>query len=320
MISEAVGQHESLALMAVTANGEWGLGAVRERSLERTRPARVVIVAMATGQLSTIRTLPSPRGGPTLADGSDTWFAWAEASEQPNHGDWTIYAYDTKTRYLRRVAEAQAGVDGRYLPSSVWPQVDHGTVSWIQESADDPTERTGTVMAVRLPDGAPYVVAAGKRGCALSWPDVAYSEVRQGFDRIVRQDLRTGDTRVVTAASHFRYATISGEATAWIDDASHELWLAETPEAPARFITSKIGKHEFLQFPHMSRRFVTWQSNDYPGVYDRQLGVVVTFGELGRPVGWYFLAEGSTLVWLGPAGPIVPGEIPRRDYYVVTLP
>jgi hypothetical protein len=292
-----------LFLSAVSPDARWALGQRRPRLVSSTERSSVVAVEVASHRTTVLHTMPGPafQAGLTAAD--DRWFVWAEASQQPDFSDWTLYAYDGVTNHLSEIARAKPQPDGRYLPSSVWPQVDHGVLVWSEETATAVGAlRTGQVKMVRLPDGAPEVLATGTRGAAISWPYVAWAEPTGSLNnstRMVRLNLDTGERSPVPGADDARWVTIQGNAISWVRGLE-QIWLAEAPDDPGRLVARATERDGFLDFPVMSDRFIGWSSNSFPGVYDRVLDRLVTVDTTTEPVGWHFIARGAALMWAIP--------------------
>lgn len=320
VIPGAVGDSEILFLTAIAADGEHVLGQVWQRQIPPDRPGRIVLIETRTQRMTELRGMPTPAHQAPHADAAGRWFVWMEASRQPNLSDWTIFAFNLDERVVRRVAAAEQRPDGSYLPSSVWPTIDQDRVVWLQQRQDSVTApAVGDVMIARLPDGRPEVLAERKRGGVISWPYVAWADVTDSGSETVRHDLRTGTRSAIPGAGQATYVAIHRDSTVWIRD-HRELWLQEDLGAEPMLVTTRIGALEFLQFPRVTDRFITWQSNNYPAVYDRKLRRVVAVGEIGRIPAGLTLARGSSLVWTGPAGPVDPTALSPRDYFVITVP
>ena len=308
-----------LYLHAVSPDGSWALGQLVPLQVGTSERPSVVMVEVATGRQRKLHEMPSAQSQAGLTDADDRWFVWAEASEQPNFGDWRIFAFDRVDQRLVEVAAAQRQPDGQYLPSSVWPQVDHGIVVWSEELADS-TDRFGRIVSFALPGGPATVIASPTRGAAISWPLIAFTRVGSEF-AITLFDQRTASETGVKLPA-FNYAAIDGTAISWVTG-MRELWYRAQSDAPARLVARASAQDGFLQFPRMSPRFIGWQSTSFPGVYDRVLDRVVLVDTPGKDAGWNFVPKGSALLW---ALPLAPGASPSRtakDYAILdvsTLP
>lgn len=310
-----------LYFTAVSPDAKWVLGQLRARQSSSTERPWIVMVNVDSGQLVKLHELASTSTQAGLTDADDRWFVWAEATQQPNLGDWTIYAFDRMDTRLIKVASAQPLADGTYLPSSVWPHVDRGLVVWSQEhtAAGD---RVGDLLTFQLPAGPAIIAATPSRGGAVAWPYLAWSPLSPA-ETIVRKDLRSGSTQSLHLPG-LTYATIAGEGIAWVANV-RELWYQSGPSASPRLVARASTEDGFLQFPKMSERIIGWESISFSGVYDRVLDRLVLLDTPGKPVGWNFVAKGQALMWALPIDPQTQaaqaklGLTAARDFAVLDL-
>jgi len=310
-----------LYFTAVSPDAKWVLGQPRARQSSSTERPWMVMVNVDSGQLVKLHELASTETQAGLTDADDRWFVWAEATQQPNLGDWTIYAFDRVDTRLIKVANAQPLPDGTYLASSVWPHVDRGLLVWSQEhtAAGD---RVGDLMTFQLPAGPAIVAVTPSRGGAVAWPYLAWSPLSPA-DTIVRQDQRSGTTQSLHLPG-LTYAAIAGEGIAWVANV-RELWYQSGPSATPRLVARASTDDGFLQFPKMSERIIGWESISFSGVYDRVLDRLVLLDTPGKPVGWNFVAKGQALMWALPIDPQTQaaqaklGLTVPRDFAVLDL-
>jgi hypothetical protein len=304
MLRGEIDPSHTLHVTAVSADGRWALGQLWQRRDPRTENGTVVLIDISSQSRQVLHIMPSPAHQAGLADTDGRWFVWQESSQQPNFGDWTLYAFDRESGKLHELARAPEPPPGRQLGSSIWPQVDHGVALWAQEVPDSTDLRWGNIISKQLPDGPQQVLATRARGVVISWPYAAWAEERPGSNGgtiLIRYNLETGQRTALSRAVDPVYATIAGESTAWVAN-WNELWLADTPDGPKRLVARALAGEGFIQFPRLGSRLIGWENTARPAMFDRVLDRLVLVDEpAAAGTVWNFRVKGDTAWWAIPS-------------------
>ena len=96
-------------------------------------------------------------------------------------------------------------------------------------------------------------------------------------DRLVRQNLETGEVQQITGPADVSYFAYDGEALAWIPTNTNEIFL-QAPIDSAPIQLNPGGR--YLEFPTINSRLVGWGQDQGTFVYDRKLRVIVQLSNL----------------------------------------
>lgn len=123
----------SLGPFELAPNGRSFFGDVRSRAF-----SGVARINARTGAITKIRAFPDPKHNSGEGSFDGRWLVWYEYHGFSSFNNFKIYAWDSRTREVKRIGAAARGPNGR-LWDSPWqsPEVRNGLATWAQGSGPD---------------------------------------------------------------------------------------------------------------------------------------------------------------------------------------
>jgi hypothetical protein len=169
----------------------------------------VALVHARTGHITRIKAFPDPtpplgaeNGDEAVGAFDGRWFVWYEYRDETRFNRFTIWAWNSRTRQLRRIGITRKAADGQ-LWDSPWhgPDVRAGIATWVQGSGPDGLAQ---VHVYDLRAGKGRVIHTGHaQGSFLladhvvAWPE---SPKRGAYTRIYTASAVTGKRRPAPVA------------------------------------------------------------------------------------------------------------------------
>ena len=219
----------------------------------------VVVYDGATGVRTRVAVLPPD--DQVLAGAFDgRWLVWTELHSQTTYFDWTLYAWDSKTNRVVRLADA-ARQNGELITGPVaWPVVKDGVASWSQAISSSVSE----LHLYLLSTSQDRVIATGTVSDPVfvgSWLVWDHLDAIGKRSVLAFADARTGQsTTGPSALLNVLNPTMlvgNGQSLAWASSGLQELWVWRTAwKAPMRMIGSPNS--EYAEYPNIAGDIVTF--------------------------------------------------------------
>ena len=275
---------------------------------------KVILLNVTTQEITVLQQFSDPMSQVLGGAADANWIVWAVAAQQPGLSDWILYSYNRQTQKVVSFAKAPTAADGSFLPSPfILPTLDHGIVVW-NEAGTDPsgTVRNPTVVkSFDLNTGQQKVLATNGHGPVIAWPNVAWvqglntlSTVKPGaFNAsLVVENLETSAQKTLPFINTPSYFDICGESIIWVDETQLSLYLSDFAGTKPQLIVHTDDPSDYIQFPTINERLITWVSYKTNQVWDRVQKRVVTLSDISSFVqlgSWESnnMAHGNAFVW-----------------------
>ncbi|HEX3269181.1 MAG TPA: hypothetical protein VHR15_00935 [Ktedonobacterales bacterium] len=308
---------------AVTTDGEWLIGSIEPRLIFAATDESPVIALynIATREILRLHTTRTPRSQLLGAATDGDWVVWSEATDVLRNADWTLYAYNTATKQISQLAQADR-LNGEAIAGTMpYPVMDHGLVVWAQETAKFPADQPqSTVRALDITTGATTTLGVGIDP-SISWPWVAWRnesgrdkvrpDVPVASDTLNVQNVQTQE--IIRVHGSAESLTLDGRALAVCQARSLDIVNDFTKGLKASTTILSVDAPNHLQDVTMSARLIGWTQVGPAEVWDRLLRVFVELPiRNGQSATW---VHGDTLVWLDPEPPEAQREDVDKNLY-----
>ena len=220
--------------------------------------------------MTTLQTLPAGYQGLSCAVTGD-WVVWTQAygiTYGQFEQNWKIKALNRQTQEVRTLDEGTLP-NGQVPPSMLlpYPSASHGIVVWTTFA-----DNQGTVQAVQYNFDTKQQTVLGRNISfpLISWPWVNWGDsVRKGivFKNLETQQMSFLPTHPTTSAFSGT-SFVSSNA----DYSAITLIPSISPDTiGTTYIVGNGINGDFVQFPTLNDRLVTWDSNETLFAYDRKL-------------------------------------------------
>ncbi len=258
----------------------------------------VAMVSARTGEYTRIFPFASPSDDQVGGGGFDgRWLAWAEQHSKRDLNDWTLRAWDSRSRQVVTVTEAPRK-DGRTVSGPiVIPAVSHGMLAWVQATPNG----DGEAHLYSLAHRRDQVLSSGRVLTPITfwWPYVIWQE-RDGTDSVgpsghLEMAEATTGRRVelpeaLATVHHLAYLAASDSLVTWTDMVSLWIWRPGEPAAREVF---HAPSGEYIQFPAIARDMIVWDGVMGPWVADVRSGSVA---KIPQQYGGLFARDSALLV------------------------
>jgi hypothetical protein len=136
----------------------------------------VAMIDAQTSAVTEIRAFPDPNQDQAVGGFDGRWLVWNEEHDFTNLGDFTVWAWDSRTGRLTQVGAAMQGPDGEFWESPLrGPDVRDGIATWVQGIGPDGLSavhvynlRTDQGMVVRRGHAQSSLLLDGH---LVAWPE-----------------------------------------------------------------------------------------------------------------------------------------------------
>lgn len=243
----------------------------------------IALLNLHTGVLTNIQTLPVGYQGLTCAV-TGQWVIWLQAygaTYESFQGHWKIMALNRQTHELRQLDQSTLP-NGQPAPNKIlpYPSASNGDVVWTTFA-----DNQANTAAVRydLATKQQTVLAPNASNPEISWPWVSWGDGRRqgvNFENLeTQQQVFLNQRPSGSALDGTSFVSADGSYTAIT------LYPSITPDhIGTTYIVGKGINGDFVQFPNVNDRLVTWDSNDTLFAFDRKLQRLVQIdGIFGNP-------------------------------------
>lgn len=212
-----------------------------------------------TSALTEIKSFPAPKFAQAWGSFDGRWLVWNEYHGYDSFNNFTIWAWDTRTRKLTQLGAATQGPDGQFWESP-WRGADvrDGIATWVQGVGPD---QLGEVHAYNLRNGRDLVVRHGHPGGAfllnhhiLIWPEASARGAPTGMH--AASALTGGHLKVPRALRRLRNVTglyTDGQRIAYPNGPYRSLWWSPSLRKDPREV---VATHHF--FDHIDNSVQLW--------------------------------------------------------------
>jgi hypothetical protein len=269
---------------------------------------------------------PAPGGAKyqaPFADANDRWLVWAEGSKGISLIDWTIYLYDRLALTNRKIAEAALDPDGHPVPTQwVQPRIDHDTLVWSAGTAEPTLGMHVDCFLAPAAEGPVEVLVHDCKNPVISWPFVLYNKhlgaENEPVVELTFMDLRTRQAHSFRGLRNVPYYALRDGLVVWSDSEAKVLHLGSLEGSDDTVLADvRKGPADYVQFPAISDRLVSWGQNKKSGLYDMKLKARVVLDDPSRSFGFVYLNR-NTLAWA--EAPLEPPALRIRMINVRELP
>ena len=258
----------------------------------------VARISATSRRMTRIKAFPRPRN--YQADGAfdGRWLVWSEYRGFESFDDFTVWAWDSVTGWLRRIGAAARAPDGRFW-ASPWrqPDVRGGIATWVQGVAPD---AVGEVHAYDLRTGRDRVVSRSRAdgsfllaGHVVAWPQApAGGDTRMraasaitGMQLPIPRALR--DLRDVSALA------TDGRRIAYPNGSYRSLWWSPSLNLAPRRIVALRGTRHVDNSVQIGGRYIGFGIEPRVYVGDTR---ALRYVELTARSGWTRVDRSSLLV------------------------
>lgn len=254
-----------------------------------------VMFNLHTGAITILQTLPPGYQAVSCAV-TGVWVIWALVfgyTLESQQAHWKVMAVNRQTQEVRLLDQSILP-NGQPAPQSTIPSpsADHGMAAWTT-FADNDGHRAA--LLYDFASGHKTQLAIGTSFPLLSWPWVSWGDTNQRG--VVFKNLETQQQTVLNQHP----STTAFQGTAFVaSDASYTqitLYPTATPDhLSAAYIVGKSINGDFVQYPTVNDRLVTWDSNESLFAFDRKLQRLVQFpGITGNPIP---LISSHYMIWV----------------------
>jgi hypothetical protein len=235
----------------------------------------VVRIDARSGHVTRIRAFPNARND--QADGSfgGRWFVWNEYHSLEDFNDFTVFAWDARTRRVTQIGAARHDAQGGFWPSG-WrqPDVRGSFATWTQGTGPN---GEGEVHVYDLARGVDRVVRRGhpQGSFFVAGPKVVWSEslVRGQETQFLAADPRTGGSvgtpQALTGLRGVSALFTDGRVIAYPTAKFKALWWAPSLAArPAFVFKPKPGYHYLDNSVRVGGRYFLFSSEGHYYVAD----------------------------------------------------
>ncbi|HEY7017376.1 MAG TPA: hypothetical protein VH297_02825 [Gaiellaceae bacterium] len=248
----------------------------------------VVRIDARTSRITSIRRFPDPARD--QADGSfdGRWLVWNEYHSLSDFGDFTTFAWDSRTGALRQIGAATRSPRGGFWDSP-WrqPDVRDGLATWTQGSGPDGET---SVHLYDIADHSDRIVHRGHAqgsffvaGLSVVWPE---SLVRGAPSRMLAVNARTGKAvappRALARLRGISALFTDGATIAYPSAKFTSLWWARSLRSePQRVFRAKPGYNHVDNSVRVSGRYFLFSSEGAAYVADTRAHRYMLLGGVG---------------------------------------
>lgn len=243
----------------------------------------IALINLHTGVMTTIQTLSAGYQGLSCAV-TGAWVIWLQAygaTYESFQRNWRIMALNRQTHELRLLDQSTLP-NGQPAPAKIlpYPSASNGTVVWTSFA-----DNQANTEAVRydLATQQKTVLAQRASNPQIWWPWVSWGDAsKQGivFENLATQQQVFLNQRPTGSA-------LNGTSFAIADTnyTTITLYPSITPDQiGTSYIIGRGINGDFVQFPYLNDRLVTWDSNQTLFAFDRKLQRLVQIdGITGNP-------------------------------------
>ena len=243
----------------------------------------IALIDLHTGAMTTIQTMPAGYQGLTCAV-TGSWVIWLQAYGATYEGfqtHWKIMALNRQTQELRLLDESKLP-NGQTPPNVIlpYPSASNGQVVWTT-FADNQAHLEA--VEYNLATQQKTVLAQNASNPEISWPWVNWGDAtKQG---IVFENLVTHQQ--IFLAQQPSGAAFDGTSFTFADSAYTNITLYPSilpDHISTSYVVGQSINGDFVQFPYLNDRLVTWDSNQTLFAFDRKLQRLVKIdGIFGNP-------------------------------------
>ncbi len=260
----------------------------------------VGLINLHTGKITLLATLP--RGYQVLyCTVTGSWVIWTQVYGNTLGSfaaHWMLKAFNRQTQEIRTLDKSKmpTGPNG---PASIMPKpiASNGRVVWTTYSESTPGGTQSEMYTFAT--GAKTVLAPDSSGPLLSWPWVSWGDGVQ--KAMVFKNLETGQQVLLPMKYPPTTAAFVGTSFAFTDRDYSTVTLypsiTVTPLISYVVADKKIDGSDFVQFPSLNSRLISWGA-EFSLVFDRKLMRQVKIDD--GPVGFYGAVSSHYLVSSAP--------------------